>query len=43
MTARNASTAFDLRCEVREAVLATIRAEMPEALLRQREDVRLSR
>ena len=40
MTAKDASTAFDLRCEVREAVLATIRAEMPEALLRQRVFVR---
>lgn len=36
MTAKDASTAFDLRCEVREAVLATICAEMPGALLRQR-------
>ncbi|MBB3349196.1 mechanosensitive ion channel family protein [Sphingomonas sp. BK069] len=36
MTARDASTAFDLRCDVREALLAYIRAEMPEALLRRR-------
>jgi small-conductance mechanosensitive channel len=36
MTARDASTAFDLRCDVREALLAFIRAEMPEALLRRR-------
>ena len=36
MTAKDASTAFDLRCEVREAVLAFLRAEMPEALVRRR-------
>jgi small-conductance mechanosensitive channel len=36
MTAKDASTAFDLRCEVREAVLAFLRDEMPDALLRQR-------
>ncbi len=36
MTARDASTAFDLRCEIREAVLAFLRAEMPEAILRRR-------
>ncbi|GGB37107.1 membrane protein [Sphingomonas metalli] len=36
MTAKDASTAFDLRCEVREAVLAAVRAEMPEALPRRR-------
>jgi hypothetical protein len=36
MTAKDASTAFDLRCEVREAVLAFIRADMPEALPRRR-------
>ncbi len=36
MTARDASTAFDLRCEVREAVLARVRAEMPAALPRRR-------
>jgi small-conductance mechanosensitive channel len=36
MTAKDASTAFDLRCEVREAVLAFVRAEMPEALPRRR-------
>lgn len=37
VTARDASTAFDLRCDVREAVLAFIRAEMPEALPRRRQ------
>ena len=36
MTAKDASTAFDLRCEVREAVLAEVRAQMPEALPRKR-------
>ncbi len=36
MTAKDASTAFDLRCEVREAMLAFIRAEMPEAIVRYR-------
>jgi small-conductance mechanosensitive channel len=36
MTAKNASAAFDLRCEVREGLLAWLRAEMPEALPRTR-------
>ncbi|MFS0771902.1 mechanosensitive ion channel family protein [Sphingomonas sp. 1P08PE] len=36
MTAKDASTAFDLRCEVREAVLAAIRVDMPEAMPRTR-------
>jgi small-conductance mechanosensitive channel len=36
MTAKDASLAFDLRCAVREAVLAFLRDEMPEALLRLR-------
>ncbi|MEH3046123.1 mechanosensitive ion channel family protein [Sphingomonas adhaesiva] len=36
MTAKDASTAFDLRCDVREGLLAYIRAEMPDALLRKR-------
>ena len=35
-TARNAGEAFDLRCELREKMLAFIRDEMPEALPRQR-------
>ncbi len=35
-TARDAATAFDLRCDVREALYAYIRAEMPEALPRRR-------
>lgn len=36
-TARDASTAFDLRCDIREALLAFIRDEMPEALPRKRQ------
>jgi small-conductance mechanosensitive channel len=36
MTAKDASTSFDLRCEVREAVLAFIRDAMPEAMPRTR-------
>lgn len=36
MTAKDASTAFDLRCEVREAVLAFVAKEMPEAMPRTR-------
>jgi len=35
-TARDAGTAFDLRCELREKMLAFIRDEMPEALPRHR-------
>lgn len=35
-TAKDAPTAFDLRCDLREAVLAFIRDEMPEALPRRR-------
>jgi small-conductance mechanosensitive channel len=36
MTAKDASTAFDLRCEVREAVLAFVRDELPAAMPRTR-------
>ncbi len=36
MTAKDASTAFDLRCDIREGLLAYIRQEMPEALVRTR-------
>jgi len=36
MTSKDASTAFDLRCDVREAMLRFIRDEMPEAMPRQR-------
>jgi small-conductance mechanosensitive channel len=35
-TARDAGTAFDLRCDIREALLGYIRDEMPEALPRRR-------
>ncbi|HEX7821706.1 MAG TPA: mechanosensitive ion channel domain-containing protein [Sphingobium sp.] len=36
-TARDASTAFDLRCDIREALLAFIREEMPEAMPHRRQ------
>lgn len=36
MTAKDASTAFDLRCDVREALLRFIRCEMPTAIVRHR-------
>jgi hypothetical protein len=36
VSARNAPTAFDLRCEVREKMMAFLRDELPEALARQR-------
>lgn len=42
MTAKDASTAFDLRCDVREGLLAYIAADMPQALFRRRADVALS-
>lgn len=35
-TAADAGTAFDLRCDLREGMLAFLRDEMPEALPRQR-------
>ncbi|SEJ01332.1 Small-conductance mechanosensitive channel [Sphingomonas sp. OV641] len=35
-TAKDAPTAFDLRCDIREAMLAFIRDEMPEALPKHR-------
>ncbi|UZK69960.1 mechanosensitive ion channel family protein [Sphingomonas sp. S1-29] len=35
-TAKDAGTTFDLRCDIREALLAFIRDEMPEALPRTR-------
>lgn len=37
LSARNAAVAFDLRCEVREAVMEFLRTEMPEALPRRRQ------
>jgi small-conductance mechanosensitive channel len=36
LSARNAAVAFDLRCEVREAVMTFLRTQMPEALPRGR-------
>jgi hypothetical protein len=36
MTAKDAAIAFDLRCDVREALLRYIRDEMPEAMPRGR-------
>jgi hypothetical protein len=38
-SARNAPESWDLRCEIREKILAFLRREMPEALPRQRADV----
>ena len=37
VTARDAALAFDLRCDIREALLAFIAEEMPEALPRRRQ------
>lgn len=39
VSARNAPTTFDLRCEVREKLIAFIQAEIPEALPRLRSDI----
>lgn len=39
VSARNAPESWDLRCEIREKLLAFMRQEMPEALPRQRADV----
>jgi len=39
MTARDATVAFDLRCDVREEMLAFIRTEMPDALPRRRQEM----
>jgi len=36
MSARNAATAWDLRCEVREKMIAFLRDNHPEALPRRR-------
>lgn len=41
-SARNAPTAFDLRCEVREKMIAFLKAEFPDALPRDRSDVALA-
>ena len=39
VSARDAALAFDLRCDVREAMLAFLTAEMPEALPRRRNEM----
>jgi len=39
LSARNAGVAFDLRCDVREAMLDFLRTEMPEALVRGRQRI----
>ena len=36
MTAKDSPTLFDLRCDVREALIQWLASEMPEALVRQR-------
>ncbi|WP_176595531.1 MULTISPECIES: mechanosensitive ion channel family protein [Sphingobium] len=36
LSARNAGIAFDLRCEVREAMMHYLRTQMPQALVRSR-------
>ena len=36
MTAKNSPTLFDLRCDIREALIQWLAAEMPEALVRSR-------
>lgn len=36
LSARNAGIAFDLRCEVREAMMNYLRSDMPQALVRSR-------
>jgi len=36
MSAKDAGSAFDLRCQIREAMMAFIRDEMPEAIARRR-------
>lgn len=43
MTAKDASAAFDLRCDIREAMLAFIRDEMPEAIARRRGELHFDR
>ena len=39
LSARNAGVAFDLRCDVREAMLDFLRTDMPEALVRHRQRI----
>jgi small-conductance mechanosensitive channel len=36
MSAKDASTLFDLRCDIRESMMNWVRREMPEALVRRR-------
>ena len=36
MTAKDSPTLFDLRCDVREALIQWLAEEMPEAIVRQR-------
>jgi small-conductance mechanosensitive channel len=43
VSARNAPQAWDLRCEVREKLIAFLQGEMPEALPRDRADLALPR
>jgi hypothetical protein len=40
-SARNAPTAWDLRCEIREKLIAFLQADMPSALPVTRADVAL--
>jgi hypothetical protein len=39
VSAGDAGLAFDLRCDVREAMMAFLRDEMPEALPRRRQEM----
>ncbi len=41
VSARNAPQAWDLRCEIREKLIAFLKAEMPQALPRDRADLAL--
>jgi small-conductance mechanosensitive channel len=43
VSARNAPRVFDLRCEMREKLIAFIQVEMPQALPRTREEVAVGR
>jgi hypothetical protein len=42
MSANSSGAAFDLRCEVREKLIAFLQREHPEALPRERSNVSLS-
>lgn len=39
LSARNAGSAFDLRCEVREAMMDFLRTQLPQALVRSRQRI----